>query len=86
MDAFKQGRDALLNTMDVLSSEIAAHNFPELSLSPLFEQKWASLYEACEDGKIDADRSHINAKSLSRPTVHELATSYNLTTLHIPHM
>jgi hypothetical protein len=25
-----------------------------LSLSPLFERKWASLYEAFEDGKIDA--------------------------------
>lgn len=51
---FKQARDALFNTMDALSSETAAHSFPELSLSPLFERKWASLYEAFEDGKIDA--------------------------------
>jgi len=53
---FKQARDALFNTIDALSSETAAHSFPELSLSPLFERKWASLYEAFEDGKIDADR------------------------------
>lgn len=51
---FKQARDALFNTMDALSSETAAHSFPELSLSPLFQRKWASLYEAFEDGKIDA--------------------------------
>src|SRR5229473_2252598 len=37
-------------------SETAAHSFPELSLSPLFERKWASLYEAFEDGNIDAER------------------------------
>lgn len=52
--SFKQARDALFNTMDALSSETAAHSFPELSLSPLFQRKWASLYEAFEDGKIDA--------------------------------
>ncbi|MGH2482489.1 MAG: transposase, partial [Ktedonobacteraceae bacterium] len=53
---FKQARDALFNTMDALSSETTAHSFPELSLSPLFQRKWASLYEAFEDGKIDAAR------------------------------
>jgi hypothetical protein len=37
-------------------SESAAQSFPELSLSPLFERKWASLYEAFEDGNIDAAR------------------------------
>src|SRR5947209_17823477 len=52
--SFKQARDALFNTMDALSSETAAHSFPELSLSPLFQRKWASLYEAFEDGKIDS--------------------------------
>ncbi len=53
---FKQAGDALFNTMDALSSEPAAHSFPELSLSPLFQRKWASLYQAFEDGKIDAQR------------------------------
>lgn len=37
-------------------SEPAAHSFPELSLSPLFQRKWPSLYEAFEDGHIDAER------------------------------
>src|ERR1700688_4178948 len=53
---FKQARDALFNTMDALSSETTAHSFPELSLSPLFQRKWPSLYEAFEDGQIDGER------------------------------
>src|SRR2546427_6182395 len=39
-----------------LRSETAAHSFPELSLSPFFPRKWASAYEAFEDGKIEASR------------------------------
>src|SRR6266705_5320665 len=53
---FEQAADALFNTMDALSSETAAHSFPELSLSPLFERRWPSLYEAFEDGRIDAQQ------------------------------
>src|SRR2546421_2220760 len=53
---FKQAGDALFNTIDALSSETAAHSFPELSLSPLFQRRWPSLYEAFEDGKIDAEQ------------------------------
>src|SRR2546421_99397 len=53
---FKQAGDALFNTVDALSSETAAHSFPELSLSPLFPRRWPSLYEAFEDGKIDAEQ------------------------------
>jgi hypothetical protein len=52
---FKQAGDALFNTVDALSSETAAHSFPELSLSPLFQRRWPSLYEAFEDGQIDAE-------------------------------
>jgi DDE superfamily endonuclease len=48
--------DALFNTVDALSSETAAHSFPELSQSPFFARKWPSLYEALEDGKISAKR------------------------------
>ena len=48
--------DALFNTIDALSSEVVAHSFPELSLSPFFQRKWPSLYEAFEDGQIDAER------------------------------
>jgi DDE superfamily endonuclease len=40
---FKQAGDALFTTVDALSSETAAHSFPELSLSPFFQRKWASL-------------------------------------------
>jgi len=53
---FEQAADALFNTMDALSSETSAHSFPELSLSPLFERKWPSLYEAFEDGLINTER------------------------------
>src|SRR5258708_11989183 len=53
---FKQAGDALFNTVDALSSETAAHSFPELSLSPLFQRRWPSLYEAFEDGQIDAQQ------------------------------
>lgn len=53
---FKQAGDALFNTIDALSSETAAHSFPELSLSPLFQRRWPSLYEAFEDGQIDAEK------------------------------
>src|SRR2546425_8866034 len=53
---FKRAGDALFNTVDALSSETVAHSFPELSQSPFFERKWPSLYEALEDGKINAER------------------------------
>jgi hypothetical protein len=49
-------KDALFNLVDALSSEAAARSFPELSFSPFFERTWASLYEALEDGQIDAER------------------------------
>jgi hypothetical protein len=53
---FGNARDALFNLVDALSSEAGARSFPELSLSPFFERTWASLYEALEDGQIDAER------------------------------
>lgn len=37
---FKQAGDALFNTVDALSSETAAHSFPELSLWPVFQRRW----------------------------------------------
>ena len=51
---FGHAKDALVNLVDALSSEAAASSFPELSFSPFFERSWASLYEALEDGQIDA--------------------------------
>src|SRR5947199_4810105 len=53
---FGNAKDALCNLVDALSSEAAARSFPELSFSPFFERSWASLYEALEDGQIDAQR------------------------------
>ncbi|MDQ2905969.1 MAG: transposase, partial [Chloroflexota bacterium] len=49
-------KDALFNLVDALSSEARASSFPELSFSPFFERTWASLYEALEDGQINAER------------------------------
>jgi len=53
---FGNAKDALFNLVDALSCEAGAHSFPELSLSPFFERTWASLYEALEDGQINAER------------------------------
>ena len=53
---FGNAKDALCNLVDALASEAAASSFPELSFSPFFERSWASLYEALEDGQIDAQR------------------------------
>lgn len=53
---FGNAKDALFNLVDALSSEARASSLPELSFSPFFERGWASLYEALEDGQIDAER------------------------------
>ena len=53
---FGKARDALFNLVDALASETSARSFPELSFSPFFERTWASVYEALEDGQIDAER------------------------------
>jgi hypothetical protein len=54
--SFGKAKGALLNLVDALASEAGASSFPELSFSPFFERSWASLYEALEDGQIDAER------------------------------
>jgi Transposase DDE domain len=55
-NCFGHAKDALFNLVDALSSEAGASSFPELSFSPFFERTWASLYEALEDGQIEAER------------------------------
>ncbi len=50
---FERATDALFNIVDALVTETQARSFPELSLSPCFERRWCSLYEAFEDGQID---------------------------------
>jgi DDE superfamily endonuclease len=58
----------LFNTVDALLTETSAHSFPELSLSPLFERRWCSLYEAFEDGQIDQTRlCQVFVRYLLRP-------------------
>src|SRR5437763_13718659 len=53
---FGQNRDALFNLADALLSETTAHSVIELTLSPLFERKWPSLYAALQHGKVDQAR------------------------------
>src|SRR5260370_40204195 len=53
---FVHAKDAMFNTVDALLTEDRARSFPELSLSPSFERRWPSLYEALEDGEIDQQR------------------------------
>jgi DDE superfamily endonuclease len=58
----------LFNTVDALLTEDRAHSFPELSLSPYFERRWSSLYEAFEDGCIDEHPlKQVFAAFLPRP-------------------
>src|SRR5438874_2331912 len=52
---FSRGRDALMNLTDALLTEVNARSFVELSLSPVFERRWPSLYQALDHGRIDRD-------------------------------
>ena len=53
--AFGNGRDALFDACDALLTEIQARSFVELSLSPLFTRRWAGLYQAVQNAKVDRD-------------------------------
>jgi hypothetical protein len=65
---FPRAADALFNTVDALLTETQAQSFAELSLSPFFERRWGSLYEAFEDGRIDQTRlRRVFAQYLLRP-------------------
>jgi DDE superfamily endonuclease len=65
---FTRAADALFNTVDALLTETQAQSFPELSLSPYFERRWCSLYEAFEDGRIDQERlRRVFARYLLQP-------------------
>jgi hypothetical protein len=65
---FERAGDALFNTIDALLTEDRARSFPELSLSPCFERRWPSLYEAFEDGRIDEGRLRaVLVKYLPQP-------------------
>lgn len=51
--SFTRAADALFKVVDALVTETTAQSFAELALSPYFERRWSSLYEAFEDGRID---------------------------------
>jgi hypothetical protein len=63
--SFTRAGDALFNTVDALVTETAAQSFAELSLSPAFERRWSSLYEAFEDGRIERERGPRYVHALS---------------------
>ena len=50
---FTRAADALMNIADALLTETRARSLAELSLSPFFQRRWPSLYEAFQDAKID---------------------------------
>ena len=50
---FLRAGAALGNTLDALLTDPSARSFPELSLSPFFQRRWSSLYQAVQDGQID---------------------------------
>ncbi len=55
-ESFTRGADALFNLADALLAESQAKSLAELSLSPWFERKWPSVYEALEDGQINVEK------------------------------
>lgn len=54
--SFLRAGDAMMNLCDALLCETHARTLAELSLSPFFERKWPSVYEALQDGRIDVPR------------------------------
>lgn len=52
---FVRAGNALMNAVDALLTETAARSFVELSLSPFFQRRWPSLYEAFQDARIDRE-------------------------------
>ncbi len=55
-ESFTRGADALFNLADALLAENQGKSLVQLSLSPFFERKWPSIYEALEDGCIDVEK------------------------------
>src|SRR5207237_6815703 len=50
---FQASADALFQAADALLTDVTAQSFAQLALSPCFQRRWPSLYEAFEDGRID---------------------------------
>jgi DDE superfamily endonuclease len=71
-DCFQRAAAALFNMVDARLPETQARSFAELSLSPCFQRRWCSLYEAFEDGRIDQERlRQLFACYLLRPEAGE---------------
>jgi hypothetical protein len=52
---FLRAGDVLMNINDALLSHTDAQSLVELSLSPYFQRRWSSLYDAFDNAKIDRD-------------------------------
>ena len=55
-ESLERGADALFNLADALLCESQTQSLPELSLSPFFERKFPSVYEALEDGRLNIEQ------------------------------
>ena len=65
---FDAGGDTLLNLVDALATETAAHSLPELSLSAFFPRQWSSLYQGLQNARIDRPAlRRVFAASAPRP-------------------
>lgn len=49
-----RARDALFELIDAVLTSPGLASFPELSCAPCFRRQWSSVYEALQDGKLDA--------------------------------
>jgi hypothetical protein len=49
------GRAALFDLADAVLATPAVNSFAELALAPVFRRRWASLYEALQDGRPDRE-------------------------------
>lgn len=63
-----KGRDGLFNLMDAVLTSRSVSSFAELSLSPVFERGWSSLYKSLERSHPPATRlMQLYSQSLPAP-------------------
>lgn len=49
-----RARAALFELIDAVLTSPGIESFPELSCAPVFRRQWSSVYEALQDGQLDA--------------------------------
>jgi hypothetical protein len=54
-ECMSQARDAQMDLVDALLADQEAKSVVELSLHPMFRRKWASVYAALSDGRLDKE-------------------------------